>query len=436
MTGPLQGMTGPLHERGEAHALLAAEAERARAGSGRRPAARRHGYRPYDRPWRLPVAAASRGMRVLRARCSPEDSAVPLSTVLQLLCSVPEFADLTAGDDERGSAARLWRLLRSYADEAPLLLAVDDVHLADGASRRWLVDVARRIDRLPAPLVATERSQYDIDPPAAGLAHALSPSLVRSHTLAPLTDTAAVELVRAAFPSASPRWTADCLSAGAGSPLLLRLLDDLGAMAPEAPATGAEHPRRPVSGRAPGRRPVVAGQRRPGDGAEVARALAALELTGPSTAGEEATVSWRAARQVVRLDRDHVTDVTDSIDVTDVADSIDGVGEETPGAAGFPAPDSVDLLAETVAYSLGRRVAHRDGVAGGAARRWSAGARGTRIRCCGTRCWPGGRVGRRQQVYLAAAEAMVRRGDRARAVARPLLRTRAVGLPWASRVLR
>ncbi|CAM5736663.1 hypothetical protein SALBM311S_06779 [Streptomyces alboniger] len=220
--------------------------------------------------------------------------------------------------------------------------------------------------------MATERSQYDIDPPAAGLAHALSPSLVRSHTLAPLTDTAAVELVRAAFPSASPRWTADCLSAGAGSPLLLRaLLDDLGAMAPEAlPPTVPDT----CAALYPGAYPAVVQWWLDSAGpatAEVAQALAALELTGPSTAGEEATVAPAGGAAGRPADVTDVTDVTDSIDVTDVADSIDGVGEERPGAAGFPAPDSVDLLAETVGADprSGRRVAHRDGVAGGAARR-------------------------------------------------------------------
>ncbi|MFM9559336.1 helix-turn-helix transcriptional regulator, partial [Streptomyces caniscabiei] len=95
----------------------------------------------------------------------------------------PEFADLTPGLDDRGSAARLWRLLRSYAARSPVLVAVDDVHLADEASRRWLVEAARRVDRLPVLVVATERSQYDIDPRPAGLTHALSPSLVRTHTL-------------------------------------------------------------------------------------------------------------------------------------------------------------------------------------------------------------------------------------------------------------
>lgn len=154
---------------------------------------------------------------------------MPLSMVRHLLGPVPEFTDTAPDGDDRVSAARLWRLLRSYAADGPVLVAVDDVHLADDSSRRWLVEAARHVDRLPVLLVATERSQYDIDPRPAGLTQALSPSLVRTHTLAPLSDAAAAGLVRAAFPHAGERWTAQCVRAGAGSPLLLHaLLDDLG----------------------------------------------------------------------------------------------------------------------------------------------------------------------------------------------------------------
>ncbi|MGZ3099884.1 AAA family ATPase [Streptomyces sp. H72] len=227
-------MTGPLSERDDALALLAAETERARAGTGALVLLR--GATGTGRTAVLEAAArhaADRGLRVLRARCSPEDTGVPLATVLHLLGPVAEFTDLAPGGDDRGSAARLWRLLRSYADEGPLMLAVDDVHLADDSSRRWLVEAARRVDRLPVLVVVTERSQYDIDPRPAGLTQALSPSLVRTHTLAPLSDAAAAALVRAAFPAAGARWTAECVRAGAGSPLLLHaLLDDLRGIPP------------------------------------------------------------------------------------------------------------------------------------------------------------------------------------------------------------
>ncbi|XVV35832.1 AAA family ATPase [Streptomyces sp. CA-100214] len=276
-------MTGPLRERDDAHALLAAEIERARAGTGRLVLLR--GASGTGRTAVLETAArhaADRGLRVLRVRCSPEDTAVPFSAVLHLLGPVPEFTDVAPGDDDRGSAARLWRLLRSYAAEGPLLVAVDDVHLADEPSRRWLAEAGRHVDRLPLLLVATERSQYDIEPRPAGLTQALSPSLVRTHTLAPLSDAAAAGLVRAAFPGASARWTADCVRAGAGSPLLLHaLLDDLGGTRhpeglPQVPETSAEL--------YPGSYPAAVSWWLKSAGpatADVARSLAALEQAWP-----------------------------------------------------------------------------------------------------------------------------------------------------------
>ncbi|TDT32152.1 regulatory LuxR family protein [Streptomyces sp. BK208] len=277
-------MTGPLRERDDAHALLAAEIERARAGTGRLVLLR--GAGGTGRTSALETAARhaeDRGLRVLRVRCSPEDTSVPFSMVLHLLGPVPEFADMTPGGDDRGSAARLWRLLRSYADQGPVVVAVDDVHLADDSSRRWLAEAARHADRLPLLLVATERSQYDIDPRPPGLTQALPPSLVRTHTLAPLSDAAAAELVRDAFPDAPAPWTREVVLAGAGSPLLLHaLLDDLG---------GTPHPDGlapvPVTCAAlyPGSYPAAVSWWLNGAGpatADVARSLAALEQAGPA----------------------------------------------------------------------------------------------------------------------------------------------------------
>ncbi|MEV0015366.1 helix-turn-helix transcriptional regulator [Streptomyces tendae] len=277
-------MTGPLRERDDAHALLAAEIERARAGTGRLVLLR--GATGTGRTAVLETAARhaeDRGLRVLRVHCSPEDTSVPFAMVLHLLGPVPEFTDMAPGGDDRGSAARLWRLLRAYAADGPVLVAVDDVHFADESSRRWLTEAARHVDRLPVLLVATERSQYDVEPRPAGLTQALSPSLVRTHTLAPLSDTAAAGLVRDAFPDASPAWTREVVLAGAGSPLLLHaLLDDLG---------GTPHPDGipPVPDTCaalyPGSYPAAVSWWLKSAGpatADVARCLAALEQAWPA----------------------------------------------------------------------------------------------------------------------------------------------------------
>ncbi|USQ82437.1 AAA family ATPase [Streptomyces phaeoluteigriseus] len=393
-------MTGPLREREEAHALLAAEAERVRAGGGRFVLLR--GATGTGRSAMLEAAvahAAGRGLRVLRARCSPEDTAVPFSSVLHLLGPVPEFADLTPGLDDRGSAARLWRLLRSYAARSPVLVAVDDVHLADEASRRWLVEAARRVDRLPVLVVATERSQYDIDPRPAGLTHALSPSLVRTHTLAPLTDTAAAGLVRAAFPTAPDDWTADCVRAGAGNPLLLHaLLDDLHDTPPPSPV------------------PETCAALYPG--AYPAAVSWWLDTTGPTTAEIARTLA--ALEQADRAHHPHPGPRTPPRTVAPASPAAtaallaDATGADPARVAGWlTAMTRLGLLR---ADAEGRpRYAHhllRDAVLSG---------------------WPGAR---RRAAQLAVAEAMLRRGDRVDAVARQLLGSAPVGLPWAMRVLR
>ncbi|SES34909.1 Predicted ATPase [Streptomyces sp. yr375] len=412
-------MTGPLRERDDAHALLAAEAERARAGIGRLVLLR--GASGTGRSAVLEAAAAHAthlGLRVLRARCSPEDTALPFSSVLHLLGPVPEFADVAPGFDDRDSAARLWRLLRSYADEAPLMVAVDDVHLADEASRRWFVEAARRIDRLPVLLVATERSQYDIDLRPAGLTHALSPSAVRTHTLAPLTDHASADLVRAAFPTASDRWTADCVRAGAGNPLLLHaLLDDLVGVPPPTavPQTCAAL--------YPGAYPAAVSWWLDSAGpttAEVARTLAALELA-------------EQTEQIEQTEQPEDTGVGRTGGPTCAA----------PAAPAAPAtPASLTALAALLAEASGADHARVSGwltamTRLGVLRRDAPDARPRYahplLRDAVLAGWS---TARRQDAHRAVAHAMLRRGDHVDAVARQLLAAAPTGLPWALRVLR
>ena len=242
MPGPYSGQP---REHRDAADLLAAGAARALAGAGGLVLLR--GATGTGRTTVLEAAveaAAGHGMRVLRARCSLADSTVPFAAVLQLLRSAAGSEQPGGEDGEREQGARLRQMLLTYAEESPLLVAVDDVHLADAPSYRWLVESARHVDRLQLPvlLAVTERSQYDIDPPAPGFTRGLSPALVRTHALAPLTADSAGDLVRTRFPAATESWVEACTRAGAASPLLLRaLLDDLGASGalPAVPETSA-----------------------------------------------------------------------------------------------------------------------------------------------------------------------------------------------------
>ncbi|MDT0573839.1 LuxR family transcriptional regulator [Streptomyces sp. DSM 3412] len=381
----------PLLERREALELLTAEAARARSGSGRLVLLR--GATGTGRTALLESAAdhaAASGMRVLRARCSPEHTSVPFDTVFQLLANGPEF-DLVAGEapdppgtpPHRGRPARLWRLLRSYAAESPLLVAVDDAHFADPASRRWLVEAVRRIDRLPVLLVVTERAQYDIEPPADGLAHALSPALVHTRTLAPLSPDAAARLVRSVHADAPPEWVDACLRAGAGNPLLLRaLLSDL----------RNTHP-----GAFPAALPDTCAALYPGNYAAAVSWW--LDSAGPATVA--------VTRALAALDDEHAPVPVDADLLARTADvdparvpgwltAMTGLGLLRPDAEGRP------------------RYAHpllRDAVLGG---------------------WAGAD---RQTAHRRAAEAMLHRGDSAAAVAGQLLRCGPVGEAWATGAL-
>ncbi|MEU5092526.1 AAA family ATPase [Streptomyces sp. NPDC021356] len=396
-------------EHREAAALLAAKAERARAGSGGLVLLR--GATGTGRTTVLEAAArsaAGHGMRVLRARCAPTDAGLPYATALQLLGAVPGFEqhgrpDASGGPDgpgdERGRAELLWRALSAYAAQSPLLVAVDDVHLADGPSHRWLVETARHLDRLALPvlLVVTERSQYDVDQPRPGFTHTLSPALVRTHTLAPLTPGAAAALVYARFPAAPAAWVEDCVRAGAGSPLLLRaLLDDLGGP--------ARHPAVPETSAAlyPGAYPAAVSWwlDSAGDGtAEVARALAVLD-DGPDRRNtppgdrRPSGAGARAAEESVALLADLAG--ADPARVTGWLTAMTGLGLLRTPPGGRP------------------RYAHpllRDAVLTGVPE------------------------ARRRAAHQAVAEAMLHHGAPTETVAGQLLRSGPVGALWAVGVL-
>lgn len=387
-----------MREHREAAALLGAGAARARAGAGGLVLLR--GATGTGRTTVLEAAAedaTTHGMRVLRARCSPGDATMPFAAVLQLLGPVTGFEQPGGAANERERARLLWRVLRSYADESPLLVAVDDVHLADAPSHRWLVESARHVDRLPLPvlLAVTERSQYDIDPPAPGFSHTLSPALVHTHTLAPLTVDSAAARVRARFPAVPEPWVEDCVRAGAGSPLLLRaLLDDLGAP--------GGHPAVPETSAAlyPGAYTAAVSwwldSAGPGT-AEVARALAALDEGWDRRPAGLASGSPGYPGWVEGLGR-LLAELADA-DPARVAGwltAMTGLGLLRPDPSGCP------------------HYAHpllRDAVLTGVP------------------------AARRRAAHRAAAEALLHRGAPTEAVARKLLLADPVGASWAPAVL-
>ncbi|WP_443060373.1 AAA family ATPase [Streptomyces sp. NBC_00459] len=384
-----------LYERREALALVADEAARAREGTGRLVLLR--GATGTGRTALLEAAtehAEAHGMRVLRVRCSTGGGAnsVPLAAVEQLLSPLQELttspppgppSEATGAPDESlPPAARLWRLLRAYAAEGPVLVAVDDVHLADENSRCWLIEAARRVDRLPVLLLVTERSQYDVDPPSAGLVHTLSPALVRTHTLAPLSHDAAAHLVRSIVGDVPEQWVTDYVRAGAGNPLLLRaLLEDLS-------ATTA----------APAPLPETCAALYPG--AYPAAVSWWLDCAGTATA--------ETARVLAALD-----ELPEGADAALFTETVDTLGADPARVRGWlTAMPRLGML--RFGDDGQPRYAHpllRDAVLTG----WCAADR--------------------QAAHGAAAEAMLRRGVPTPTVAELLLRSGTMGEVWATEVL-
>ena len=126
--------------------------------------------------------AAGSELRILSARGGELERDLPFGIVRQLLEPVVVASDteernalltgaaglahpvLFAADLEAGAEASfsafhgLYWLTINLADAQPLLLTVDDVHLADVASLRWLVYLARRLAGVPLALVMAART--------------------------------------------------------------------------------------------------------------------------------------------------------------------------------------------------------------------------------------------------------------------------------------
>ncbi|MFD9268518.1 LuxR C-terminal-related transcriptional regulator [Streptomyces goshikiensis] len=423
---PGPGSAGLL-ERDDALELLAAETDRALNGSGRLVLFR--APTGTGRSALLEVAAqqgAKLGMQVLRAHASADCPGAPLALVQRLLDAESDPGDLHSAPQTpklSRHSSRLWRLLCGYAAVSPLLITVDDVHLADQASRNWLTEAARRLTGMPVLMVVTERGQYDITPPRAGLAYTLPPDTVRMHALAPLSRAAAAELVRGALgPDTSDAWLDGCVRAGAGNPLLLRsLLDDLRAAFPyRASDSSGPEPRLPerCAELYPGAFVAAVSWWLKSTGHEstlVARALAELEGSAPQQCDE--------GRQEDSEQGVGGRGFPDGAGTSDLRPGAAGPGEPDPGL------DFVDFLAELTG-------ADPDRVAGWVAAMIRLGllrrASGTGVprfahpllRGAVLDGWP---RSHRQSLHHRAAELRRRRGDGAEAVAGHLLRTSPAG---------
>ncbi|MFJ7593160.1 LuxR C-terminal-related transcriptional regulator [Streptomyces sp. NPDC097617] len=225
-----------LVERDDARAATAAAGAFARAGSGRwllwgaLPGMGRTAL--LDELVRR--ATAGGAMDAVHLRCSREESRFPFAVLRQLFpeADAVPFAEQPAADEQRTFHRLLAHLARRAADR-PTLLAVDDVHLADRASRRWIGYLARRLGNLPVLLLLTERS--------GSQPLALHESTGTAAVLQPLSAPAVLRLARAHGHAADTEVLDLCVRACAGHPVLLHaLLRDFAAPTTAATAAAAD----------------------------------------------------------------------------------------------------------------------------------------------------------------------------------------------------
>src|SRR5713226_6382308 len=120
------------------------------------------------------VAGSAAGMRVLRARGIESEAQVPFGGLLELLRPAlsavdrippPQAAALESAlalrpgsaQDRFAVGAATLSLLAAYADEAPLLVLVDDAHWLDGSSAEALLFAVRRLVADPIAVVIAAR---------------------------------------------------------------------------------------------------------------------------------------------------------------------------------------------------------------------------------------------------------------------------------------
>ncbi|SHH00540.1 AAA family ATPase [Streptoalloteichus hindustanus] len=181
-------------------------------------------------------------MRVLRARCSAEESGFRLGVARQLFEVALEERCPLRGDQPSGpddeAFDHLDVLLRRLAEEEPLLLVVDDVHVADPASLRYLVRCADLLADLPVLLVVAERTNPGVPGRLAAVGAA---TVLRPRPLSPAT---VARIVRAGLGPTTPDEVCDeCARMTTGHPLLVHaLVRDLALMAGDGPVGRA--PRR------------------------------------------------------------------------------------------------------------------------------------------------------------------------------------------------
>jgi AAA ATPase domain len=161
--------------------------------------------------------------RVL-VRASARERKVLLSGAARL--AEPVFATspeqrVASPDAAHATLHGLYWLVANLFQRGPLLLMVDDVHWADDPLLRFLLHLARRLERLSVALLLAIRSGETRSQPALARQLALEARRSALHPR-PLSSAAVGELVRSELgDDAGPELCAACHTATAGNPFFL-----------------------------------------------------------------------------------------------------------------------------------------------------------------------------------------------------------------------
>jgi DNA-binding CsgD family transcriptional regulator len=111
-------------------------------------------------------------------------------------------------------------LLSDWADEHPVLLALEDLHWADPSSLLTIGQVARRLAERPVAIVATLRPSRDLSHLDV-LRRELSPEAICWHTLAPLPDGVVHTMAERALGGPPGPRLVELLTGAAGNPFFV-----------------------------------------------------------------------------------------------------------------------------------------------------------------------------------------------------------------------
>ena len=191
----------------------------------------------YELEREIPYAAVGGLIRTLLDRAGA--SAVSPETLAELARTVPEvrrrFPHIPQAVESEGETARIrlaeamHQLVSAVAEEHPLILVVDDHHLADDASLAVLHLIMRRSEREPLMVILVARPGEMGGSPQAIRLKASLPRLGASAVeLPPLTESESDQLVGSLIPPEAPQPNSAVrralVQAARGYPMVLELL--------------------------------------------------------------------------------------------------------------------------------------------------------------------------------------------------------------------